>query len=414
MTILNVYLSFRCKNVSFINLVFQKCTLTSVKARAIIEIDACNSNGVLGSIQLHDVRFVNNKLFGTSGIYASDASCSSLKISEVGFFQNTCQSDRCFAHLASSNNLRNVTISQNKSSGEKDEEFLNALIFMPPESNTEISGLRATQNSATVIQMKEGKMKLSESTISQNKANSAIRMSHSEASITCLTCSHNVASENGACLSMDASTATICDSKLKNNSATVGGAIYSSNSQILVLNNTEISINNAKRSGGAIALSGSKTNAHNCTFSKNKSGNEGGSVYMSDSNANIANCTFNDNRSTNGGSLAAYFSTIVFENTNFEEDHAEHSGGSIFVDNFSLDMDDSNITRSRSGNGGGISSIASNLDLTDVEISSCHAEGNGGALHSVTLGEVTIQNSSFKNNTAKSLGGVLCTFHPSI
>lgn len=152
-------------------------------------------------------------------------------------------------------------------------------------------------------------------------------------------------------------------------------------------------------------LSGVKVNLEGITF-KNAYKNNGGAI----SNAGILtieNSSFINNTATaNGGAIYSSAGSLAIENSSFINNSATGDGGSIYLSSTSLTLINSNFINNRATNGGAIAGVA-NLNIGNSKFINNSATNNGGAIYqNGGVGDITIQDSSFINNTANISTGI--------
>lgn len=392
--------------MTFHNLVFQDCDLSSNNQSAIIGVGSCKKNKVEGSIQLHGIQFTNNSLIGGRGIFVQNTLCATIKMNDIAFVQNTC-SGTCLAHLGPSNELHNVTVIQNKLAEEEDAFYTN-ILFLPPGSTMIASGLRAEDNKVTVVEVKEASLTLFKSRFSRTFGGSAVRIVHSEASFIGLMCSSNSGIVKGGCLFSKSTNLSLSESIIQNNTATKGGGIYISDSTNLVVDNTLFSRNEGNDIAGAIYVNGSSVTVVGSQFHGNKSKFKAGAVFLIHSNeeSSFQNCSFKNNFSNNGGSLASHNSTITIYKSSLSQDHAAITGGSVYVELSTIGIYHSKFNESKAHYGGGIHSVSSSFQMTDTIMTFCTAQ-KGAAIHVVNDGSMFLQRCVLSHNNATDDGGAL-------
>ena len=173
--------------------------------------------------------------------------------------------------------------------------------------------------------------------------------------------------------------------------------------------------------GPGITVFGLHARVHNSVFTSNQGGS---TVSAYRSYVDVLNSTFTRNIATRGGAILSHKSFHVnISSCTFRDNYAEKSGGAIEAYTSNVDILNSEFTRNIATWGGAISSKKSH----HFNVSSCtfrdnYAYQSGGAIYqaspvskpiphfncteSVPLQTVTIDKSSFHNNTAK-VGGAI-------
>ncbi|WP_323736543.1 hypothetical protein PXD04_00815 [Methanosphaera sp. ISO3-F5] len=208
----------------------------------------------------------------------------------------------------------------------------------------------------------------------------------------------------------------INNTKMNNNNGTIGSAIniqpYTNPADIddntehvynVTIQNSEFNDNEALLSGGAIAyvgITGSNFTIENCTFTNNGNNDEdafitGGAVYISsEGNVLINNSEFNSNIGQEGGALYAENGNTTITNTEFLNNHANYNGygGALYYNN-----PNSNTTLT-------ISNVT--FDSNGRKKQFDYTADDGGAAYINTIGNISITDSKFINNSAQTAGAV--------
>ncbi|MDO5823268.1 C1 family peptidase [Methanobrevibacter sp.] len=166
-------------------------------------------------------------------------------------------------------------------------------------------------------------------------------------------------------------------------------------------------------SNGVLTLN-SKTflNITNCTFTNNSVSDYGGVICANNSNINIFNSVFDGNSAEKfaGAIYCDNRSMVTIKNSNFTNNHAKNdAGGAIYAINSTIVADYLNISNSSATFGGAITSLNSNLHLTNFKSSNNKAKYRGGSIYSIYANQ-TIVNSTFENNTALDGGAIFINY----
>ena len=164
---------------------------------------------------------------------------------------------------------------------------------------------------------------------------------------------------------------------------------YSSSSLSLVMSN-----------GGAVDF-------NNCTFMDN-SGYKGGAINMDGGQLTIIDSIFiNNNATLYGGAISCENNAYAeIYNSRFENDNSLcEAGGAIFLLNSVLTTDNVEINNCYSSFGGAITSLSSELNLTNFKSRNNKAKYYGGSVYAL-YHTFIIVNSTLVNNSA-DLGGAL-------
>lgn len=241
---------------------------------------------------------------------------------------------------------------------------------------------------------------------------------------------------NGGVINNNSGTINITGSTFKNNvvngSINGGGVIYSSASgndtlvikdSIFTDNSATISSPNWNNGGGAIYYNSGSLTIDNGTFKKNTTNARGGAIYILRENAKISNSDFSENSANAGGAIALVTknSSAVIKNVSMTKNSA-NQGGAIFnegilkietVDNGET-IFSNNIATDK---GGAIFSsisattaklIINNTTFTEnkANTTSANWDQGGGAIY-YKSGIMTIDNSTFKENSTNARGGAI-------
>lgn len=342
-----------------------------------------------------------------TAIFAGNSSCSSFELSNAVFEENAC-SGICLAHLASSNDLQNVTVVRNKLAEGKSQNPSHSLFFMPPGSTTFATRLRALQNDMTVVELKEGNLNLSDSVFVENSAGSAIRVIQSDASFFRLNCSFNVVNGNGACLYLNEGNASIHLSTIHNNSANNGGAMFSVRSNLAIVD-SEFLFNIAKHDAGVLYAERGRAFITNSTFSENRSKLGGGILCDGALSLNITNATFIGNHaSKDGGTFKAinscksdFFDVLCSRNS------AEEYGGAVSLENAETKFQNVTFAQNKGKNGGAVDVFQGKVAFTEMKFEGNKASSFGGAVNLQKTKKVMFSECFMKGNNATEYGGAV-------
>jgi len=198
-----------------------------------------------------------------------------------------------------------------------------------------------------------------------------------------------------------------------------GGGLTSNNSNVTITD-CDFNGNQANNgSGGGIDISDeSIANIINCTITNNSAEAGGGIVCNAYSNPTITNTIIENNTAWNyGGGIVSWGSDLQINNCTFTGNIAiDGSGGGISAENSDVQIDSCNFISNEAlgGNGGGIEAGECDLQIDNCSFVENKAPNWGGgaiALRADTTYsglpyQVTINNTSFSENTASSSGGV--------
>ena len=197
----------------------------------------------------------------------------------------------------------------------------------------------------------------------------------------------------------------------------------------LILNDVVIDGSSAKNGGGVLVTGGSVEmtgcTITNCTVNKN-----GGGLYVdANSTANLTNCTIENNEAYDGGGIAN-FGTLNVKDCTVQHNSVKGGGAGIWSKGNAVISGTTVDQNTNAINGGGVTNHH-NMIIRDCTISANSATGLGGGLFtdsdgSTVLegknvisgntandgaginhrqGKLSVSNTSFLNNSAKSDGG---------
>ena len=200
-----------------------------------------------------------------------------------------------------------------------------------------------------------------------------------------------------------------------------GGAIYANGAK-LVLDSVSIANSAAKTMGGALYAMNGEVEITDSTFSEN-TGTIGSALYFMTTPSKLTNVTVSNNVGSTGAAVMAMQSEIeatnsVFEN-NVSSGTSDYFGGgalALFSNYGQLPYKPANATingcsfinnEAAGKNGGAISTNAGlTLTITDSVFDGNKAKTSGGAI-SVLGSTLQVVNSSFRNNEAEGNGGAI-------
>jgi hypothetical protein len=234
-----------------------------------------------------------------------------------------------------------------------------------------------------------------------------------------VTDSGNTANFAGGILCQDYSNLTVLNSRVVHNTSTgaVGGICGYVNSS-LYLNNVTIGWNtaNTETSGGIDIADESIANIINCTIIENTAENSGGGLNAFNSNLQIETSSFINNESLNGGGggISAYNCNLQIDNCSFAENDALNGEGgaiSFGADTsytglpYQVTINNTSFLENTAGTRGGvfINNRAWTPLIIDVTIDSCEFLNNISDLSTglqIYDCSISISNCVFAGNTA--------------
>ncbi|EWS72016.1 transmembrane protein, putative (macronuclear) [Tetrahymena thermophila SB210] len=300
-------------------------TFTQYKSHSVVEIN--NDN-----LFIQDSQFISNKAILTQTVQLLQFQ----SISQQTISNNILQMNEGFLNLLliqeSTSTIQNITISDNKIA--QAVKVLNSFVYL---FNSKIkNNLSKSQNEqmSIITILDNSNLTIQDSSFEQNQSN------------------------QGGSLYIIQSNLQILNTQFNNDtSGDSGGSIFASQS-ILVIDQCTFNLCNSQN-GGCIYINQGNLFL-NATKSQNTTANlNGGFLYANQvlllrvNNTNMLNCKANNNGGSiyllNSGGFDSYIG-----NSNFENNIALGSGGSILLDNSQLQLLNSNFTANQAGVGGAI------------------------------------------------------------
>ena len=154
-----------------------------------------------------------------------------------------------------------------------------------------------------------------------------------------------------------------------NGSETRGGGVHVEGSQNIQLTNIELNNNKAENFGGGLYFNNNKNIEMNeMVISNNEANSKGGGIYMNGSDCSAKKLSVTNNYAKDGGGMCISASHFLFENSWISENKAS-------------------ISNTSPGNGGGIYSLSSELNVSDIIITKnsayygCGFSGGNSTIH---------------------------------
>lgn len=219
-----------------------------------------------------------------------------------------------------------------------------------------------------------------------------------------------LADEGGAIFSAGGPV-TVLDSELTGNSATAdGGAIFGAGGSITV-RRSEIADNLAKN-GGAIAGQDAAVVVTASTLSANQAvGGDGGALWLRSGTLLVGNATVleaNTAHGHQGGAVFASLSDLTFQRDTTLVENTADTGGAIRAANeTTVTIDETTFERNHARSGGGVALFLADATITLSTFSGNTASSDGGALLREEFGRLTISESAFEGNSANFRGGAI-------
>jgi len=196
-------------------------------------------------------------------------------------------------------------------------------------------------------------------------------------------------------------------------SSEAGGAILASGELII---NDSVIANNYAITGGGITTWNQPTTITNTDFIDNEAV-KGGAINNSNAQLSVTDSTFMDNRAGFSGSTlgsgGAIFSSsedasVTITGCEFSDNQAIRYGGAIRISDHSwLEINDSTLLNNTAGDSGGALSVSlyAVATLNNATISGNQAEKGGGTEIGRYGGQIIISGGTISNNTASLQGG---------
>ena len=193
-----------------------------------------------------------------------------------------------------------------------------------------------------------------------------------------------------------------------------GGGLFAFHGDIQLLNNSIFKSNEAKRYGGGIYLNDGVHSIMNSSITHNQSGNSGGGIFFNEQSLSIHNSKINHNESTGnkGGGIHNEKGALTITSSEINNNSAFTWGGGVYSSYLagavSFNISQSQINGNSANNGGGISVDVINIySIKDCDFIGNSATYHGGGINSVSgTGMLKIENTSIRDNTAESGGGI--------
>ena len=412
--------------------------------------EAGNSGGVLhvqnsGSITVNNSFFISNKARNYHGGVMVAHSNSNIKVSNSSFDNNKAGNDGggIFAYSNSSITVGNSLFDNNKAgnSGGVLRAWESSSIMVSCSSfdnNTAggSGGVAALSTSTITVS--------NNSSFDNNKAGSdgGVMFAYSNSSITVSNSSFDdsEAGHDGGVIYAAASSNIYVDNSCFDNSEAgySGGVMCAYFSSSIIVGRSSFNGSKAGSDGGVMnARHNSTITVDSSSFDNNKVGSDGGVIYASfSSSISMDDSSFDNNKAGSDGGViyASFRGSITVSRSSFDNNEAGGDGGAmdlrhvsmIIVDNCSFDSNEA------SDNGGAIYAYSSTITIVEnlcTFFNNSAVEGgviyvrhgifedlgnmyianiaNDGGVMTLNAGSVKSTSSSFVNNTAVAIGGVL-------
>lgn len=227
----------------------------------------------------------------------------------------------------------------------------------------------------------------------------------------------------GAIYNAGAGTLDINGAEFSNNEAGIGGAIFVAGTGSINIDNSKFDSNSSTLydGGAVIQLDGSSSDIsiNNSTFTSNKAFYQGGAI-VSDRKLDVTGSTFEGNHTTvetntgeGGGAIFMYDQSLAtIKNSTFKENHSGTFGGAISTRGLikgpgsqtSLSINNSEFTGNYSGKGGAIANAIKDTSISDSTFKNNSATSLGGAIYNHNTGVMTLTGTNkFSGNKANDV-----------
>ena len=191
---------------------------------------------------------------------------------------------------------------------------------------------------------------------------------------------------------------------VKNLSGSQGGGIYAASS--LQLENSTVRENEADEDGGGINVVGDYT-VIRTGVNDNKTHNEDGGGLYGSGTGSITDSSFVGNTANKDGAGLYFGANTTVTLSLFDSNTADSDGGAIFGHAGTIDISESGFRNNTASDRGG---ALWNRDSISVEnssfVSNTATSKEGGAIHHITAGTLTVSNVTFALNRANEGGAV--------
>ena len=214
-------------------------------------------------------------------------------------------------------------------------------------------------------------------------------------------------------LSNTAGTLTYVAIRYYSTQARVGGAIHVTSSK-LSISNSQFDSNEAEVGGAIYITTGSNISITDCAFVNNKvvytlsSRYVGGALcVVSGSAVVVHNSTFINNTAGRYGGAVSLYDAVFHDHQNIFHGNRARWGGAIDATRSMITIDSSSYSNNtaNSGGGGAVYADSSSVAMSHSSFYNNEAAYYGGAFYSYYNSNITAYNSSFYNNEAAGDGG---------
>ena len=358
----------------------------------------------LGNITIDSSKFVKN-IASYGGVIGSNYGLVSVKDSV--FDQNSAiHGGVMLINGTGTLNITDSNFTNNKAS--------NASGVIYANGNVNIDASRFENNSAAVragvIGSTGGKVNVKESVFTNNTAGRAGVIGSEEGEVIIEDCefSLNTADEAGVIATTGTGKVDIKSSSFNKNSAVRAGVIGAEGGSIVV-DDCEFNENSVTEYGGVIGLSeNAEIDVFNSKFTNNAATLAGVIANIGSGTIEVENSTFKNNDAYYGGVIGAVAGNVYIKHSSFDNNSATH-GGAIATSNdqTTISIEDSNFTNNKALDASGaIYGGSGHIIVKTSLFENNTAVNNAGAIGVTGVGEVSISDSKFINNSANRAGAI--------
>ena len=223
----------------------------------------------------------------------------------------------------------------------------------------------------------------------------------------------------GAIIASDSSV-DISQSKFEDNRADNGGAIFAGQNSIINVSGSEFVNNNANVTGGVLRSQSSTITIETCQFHENIA-ISGGVLFSYSSTMKLEQSKFHGNSAQQGGVVTSISDDITIEMCKFHRNYATSFGGVLVSEQSTTKLERSDFHGNSAQLGGVVLSVSDNITIEMSKFYGNNATEAGGVLHSnanllhnngkascIDRNTITLKRSEFYGNSAGDGGVVSC------
>ena len=196
-----------------------------------------------------------------------------------------------------------------------------------------------------------------------------------------------------------------------NSAAVLGGVMYTFRESLVTVYSSEFA-NNSAASGGVMCTLGGSFTFIGSSFTNNRAADYGGVLDTVDGQFNIISSVFtHNNAAVQGGVLrSSGVSSFTINSSTFSNNSAAHDGGvmSTFYGEYSFYIVDSTFSNNSAYAGGVMDVLGGYFNISSSTFVNNRAHNIGGVMRSFRIRSFSFTGSIFFNNSAADSGGVMC------